>query len=301
MKKRVLLMLCLLSAPLVSVAEQCGVISSKVLSLAKDEYRVIITNVGKPAQRIDGQVAMKPGRHRFKVLVVSSGTPTNNSETTLQYAGSQWLSDTLEFELDVKADMVYRLIAKVEDKAVAPRKRRYEVVVRNEVAKRCDEREVLSHTFDVKKSDLELLPPQLQYRLSLLMKDIGEYYRKQGVAVDEIELTGKGGIIDVLGIVIDYQAPVQAGLKVLAVTPTSAAATIGLKPDDVIIKANELSFVRSNMTHQQMAQALKLMFKHLSADKSGHIEVERGGQVIDLPVYFKQVSLPKYYIQLQLE
>ena len=290
-----------LLAPSVFAAQNCGVVSTKVLSLKKDEYQLVVTNVGKKAQRIDSQVAMKPGKHRLVVMAVKRAARFNSHINDIEYADFQQLSEPFSFELDVKADKFYRLVAYVEDRAVTASKRRFGVKVVNELDKPCDAINVLEHTLDVaNRVDLKL-PNNLQYRLSLLMKDLRAHYRQQGLGEQSIELVGKGGIVDVLGIVIDYQVPAQYGLKVLAVTPASAADNIGLKPGDIIVSVNELSFKQSDMNHQQMVQAFKLMFKHLTVDKPAVIKVDRKGEAMIVNAHYEQVSIPAYKIQLNLQ
>ena len=300
--------------PSVWASQSCGTVSTKVLTLKQDEYRVIIVNAGKKAKRIDSQVSFKSGKHRLVMMAVKRAARFNSHINDIDYADFQQLSEPFSYELDVKPNKFYRLVAYVEDKAVSAVKRRYGVKVINELDKSCDANDVIEQTSDMAgKADLTL-PSHLQYRLSLLMKDIKAHYLKNGVQTGRqkvehsqggsehsIELVGHGGIIDVLGIVIDYQVPAKYGLKVLAVTPASAADNIGLKPGDVIVSVNELSFKQSDMDHQQMVQAFKLMFKHLTVDKPAAIRVDRDGEAMTVNAYYEQVSIPEYKIQLNLK
>lgn len=299
--------LALLSTLLLSVAAKaqvaCGVVSTNVMTTNPNEYRVVITNGGKKTAALHKGVAVSPGKHEFSLIVVSKNRNAQYKQNEIAFSDYAQLSDEIYFELDVKADHVYRLVAKVVEPAVNPRYQKYEIVVAHQGEKPCEREEVLPRLTNIISLKPQALPEQLEYRLNLVMKDLQQFYRSSGVKQKQVNISRKPQIIDVLGVVLDQQFDSDKGLKVLAVTPASSAANIGLQPNDVIIRINQLDLIElgGRSTRQELAHALKLAINKVTLEKEAAVTLKRNGELIRLAIRYQDITLPGYQLQLQLE
>lgn len=108
-------------------------------------------------------------------------------------------------------------------------------------------------------------------------------------SVDEpVSISRPASVRYELGAVVDAPAGAAAGLRVLAVTPGSAAQRLGLRPGDTLLAVNGARFEAGARTTQRLQQAL--------AANGGQVEAQwsRGGRVVAARGQADVTAVPAY-------
>ena len=145
------------------------------------------------------------------------------------------------------------------------------------------------------------IPENLQYRLDLVMMDIKAYLGTKPLNNKGVTIAKEQRMMNTIGIVPNNKTPVTKGINILAVTPFSSAAKIGLKPDDTILSINGIDLT---LDHKKQGNKLSTLaiFKNtlvsLSQNESVKIEVIRQDKKLILMSNYKVLSLPTYQLKM---
>jgi len=279
----------------------CGLVTNKVIFLKKDEYKLILADengrfLNKNTKRV---LPSGPQKLMAKIVVNNSSTYVNPN---LNNFNADQFSEPIEFTLNVKANTHYQLVAMKTASENQDKKRTFQIVIKKETTKVCQSN-TLSKKMKDRFAQSTKLPSELQYRLDLVMKDIKQYLQQQESTKKTVVFDYSRQVITTLGAVVETKKPSKKGIKVLAITPFSLAAKIGILPNDIIVSLNQQEFSSSNSDMEEVAKNVKIFKAALSNvlnDETFVIEVYRNNILQELIVNVKDVTLPSYRLSIQV-
>jgi len=302
MKKILILILLLISIVTPTTfakSNDCATVSTRVTFLEKNEYKLKLFYLGK----VKSVISLSPGRHKLSAKVIYNKQNTTGEQSTYTLITNEEVSTLIDFEIDVQKNTMYQIIASTEERNNRKSSDSIKISIKKEFAKTCDYNE---GTLAVKKPNKlnasNMIPDKLQYRLDLVMMDLTAYLQTQNLINKAVIIEKKTRILNTIGIVTNKRTPLINGINVLAITPYSLAAKIGLKPDDTILVINDIDLTIKNEQQGTPTSILAIFKKtivNLSEDEKVIIEVIRNHKRIILKSDYKALSLPSYQVKIK--
>jgi hypothetical protein len=307
MNKKLILMLILMSmltpttfANTSVITSDCATMSTKATFLKSNEYRIRLFHLGK----VKSIISLAPGRHKLSAQVLHKQTNILDDQYTIELVKNNDASAMINFELDVKKNTLYRIIATTKGNHNRKSNRAFEISIKKELSKLCENDKQTEHQeVPINNTHINTIPETLQYRLDLVMMDLKAYFRSKNLINKTVTIKTKPRIINTIGIVTNKETPVTEGINILAITPFSIAAKMGLRPDDTILNINGVDLASDNRI-QNKGLSILTRFKNtivnLSEDESVKIQVLRKNKKVILHSDYKELSLPSYKLKIMM-
>ena len=290
-----LLILCLsTSLSFITYAEpiSCSVITTKILFLKKNEYQLLLQEHDGEQTRSVKNMTLLPGKNTLTAAVLLSKKDWKSNVNHYDLVTSKVTNvEMVTFELNLKANHVYRLVA-LKRKDKDGKASIFDIKVKSMTPEEC---------FIGGNALVMELPQPLQYRLDLVMKDINIHFQKENLSGNKIVLHKPKRVIEKFGIVISRLPNEGHGINVLAVTPASIAAKIGILAGDVIISINEYNLTElPNDGENKPVDILKDNINKLMLNQDVEIIVNRGAITKKVMAKYQEFLLPAYKIRVEI-
>jgi len=303
MKKKIILILLFISIVTpVSFAKavDCATVSTRVTFLKNNEYRLKIFYLGK----MRSNISLAPGLHKLRAQVIYDKTDASDNENTFEVIKDEGASSLINFDIEVKKNIAYQIIASTKEKHNKKLNRTFEILIRKEITKPCKYNlEQQAKTKRDKNNHSYMLPENLQYRLDLVMMDLKAHLLNTKLINRAVTIEKNQRIINTIGIVTNNNRLVTKGINILAITPYSLAEKIGLKPNDTILGINGMDFSVDSVLENTGGSVLSLfksILVNLPEGENVKIEVMRDNKKITLLSNYKELSLPAYQVQMTI-
>lgn len=278
----------------------CATVSTRTTYLKNNEYGLVLYHLGT----IKPSILLTPGVHKLSAKIKYDKTEGSNNPNTYVFINDEEFSELINFEIDVKKNTMYQIVATTDDKHNRKSDSSYEITIRKEIAKNCEYDKKSQNIKKLNKhTDNNTIPENLQYRLDLVMMDLKAYLNNKNLINKSIYVEKKQHIINTIGIVTNRNTPVTKGISILAITPFSIAAKLGLKPHDTILSINEIDLTLDNNIQTKNLSVLS-QFKdtliNLSENENVKIKIIRENQKIILLSNYKELSLPSYQLKIMM-
>lgn len=278
-----------------AVAESCGVIDTRMLYLQPNEFAIALNH---PIDKKDWSVrtaALTPGKHKLSAHIVGQGNRSNTA-MTIHMGDTKRPSSVIVFELDVKADTTYRIVAKKDRTENAPSE--YRIEIKSEKQRECNKKPL--YRLDVLTESMTELPRSLQYRLDLVTREVVDYVKKSGFTGNNFTLSQDSRMTKNLGLIVNSKATGDNGLNIVAISPSSLAERIGLRAGDYIYEINDVVLAKID----EESRAINIFKNRLYSMQPGDelvMEVVRKGKAITLTSKFSDLELPAYKLNLSFK
>jgi len=276
----------------------CGIVSTRTSFVKNNEYKLKLFHLGKIKQII----ALAPGKHKLSAKIIYEKSNFSDSQNTFELINHEKTSKLIDFNIDVKKNQVYYIVAKTNDKPKNKSSASFEIIINKQKTKECDSNEIVQPTEGSLNAD-NTIPENLQYRLDLVMNDLQSYFSLKDQPSKTITLAKDERLSKILGIVTETKPTSTSGIKVLAITQFSTAAKIGLLPGDIILRVNEV-LLANNETIDKKDQSMLSLFKHtlttLTKGENLTVEVRRHQNTMQLKSNYNDLSLPPYRLTIQI-
>jgi len=278
----------------------CATVSTKANFLKNNEYRLKLFHSGE----IKSAISLTPGRHKLSAQIIFDKINRFDDQNTFTFIKKHNVSEIINFDLDVKKNTIYYIIAKAEGRNNKKLNNSFEILVKKEAPQLCKSDKQPKVVKDTKRTSQDnTIPENLQYRLDLVMMDIKAFLHNSNQRNKTVTIEGEERIINILGIVTNRKASFKNGINILAITPFSIAAKIGLKPNDTILAINGLDLTFNNKQLNKNLPILTL-FKNtlvnLSEDEKVNIEIMRENKKTSLLSDYKELALPTYQLKIMM-
>jgi len=278
----------------------CATVSTKANFLKNNEYRLKLFHSGE----LKSSILLAPGRHKLSAQIIFDKINRFDDQNTFTFIKKHNVSEMINFDLNVEKNTIYYIIAKAEGRNNKKFNNSFEISVRKETPQLCESDQQPKVAKDTKKIAKDnAIPENLQYRLDLVMMDIKAFLHSSNQINKTVTIERDQRIINTLGIVTNRKASFKNGINILAITPFSIAAKIGLKPNDTILTINGLDLTFNNKQLNKNLPILTL-FKNtlvnLSEDEKVSIEIMRDDKKISLHSDYKELSLPTYQLKIMM-
>ena len=295
----ILLLMSIVTPTTFAKSNDCATVSTRTTFIKNNEFRLKLLYLGK----VKSTVFLAPGRHKLSAKVIYNKSNTAGEQSTYTLITNEEVSTLINFEIDVQKNTMYQIIASTEEKNNRKASDSFKISIKKEFAKPCDYNK---GTLAVKKpnklNESNKIPEKLQYRLDLVMMDLKAYLQTQNIINKAVIIENKTRIINTIGIVTNKRTPLKNGINVLAITPYSLAAKIGLKPDDTILVINDIDLTIKNELQGTPTSILTIFKKtivNLSEEEKVIVEVIRNHKRIILKSDYKALSLPSYQVKIK--
>jgi hypothetical protein len=306
----------------------CSVVSTKTLFLKKDEFNVLlkfgpnIANEGYYSWIYNKRMMLAPGKHRIKAKAIGQGHRGNSEMTLREGILDSKGKGAFEFELDFEAGYIYRLVAQEIKSSTSDGQSSFKIKVKSKKPQECfhKEKDIIpvhpSVNIDegtekigkhksLSSDEFNDLPADLQYRLDLLTKDLRGFYKRKGIEDKTVSLVQKRRVSNKLGIVTDSKSKIEKGILVVAVSPFSFAAQIGISAGDQIVGLKINGVNRNKDEFESNGQisaiaALKLNLNNLMPEDSILFKIRRAGKLQNLEASYESISLPAFQLNVEL-
>jgi len=306
----------------------CALVSTKTLFLKKNEFNVLlkfgpnIENDGYYSWNYNKRMVLAPGKHHIKAKAIGPGHRGNSEMALREGILDSKGKGSFEFELDFEAGYIYRLVAQEIKSTSKNDESSFEIKVKSKKPQECFHKQEeiipLTPSIDlyrgsssneeskVASSDKAItIPADLQYRLDLLTKDLHAFYKAKGMKHSTVSIKQQRRITNKFGIVTDTKSKTEKGILVVAVSPFSLAAQIGISAGDQIIglMVNDVNRNQDDFNSKgQIAAiaALKLHMNNLMPEDSILFRIKRDGKLQELTASYETISLPAYQLNMQL-
>ncbi len=303
MKKILILILLLISIVTPTTfakSNDCATVSTRVTFLEKNEYKLKLFYLGK----VKSVISLSPGRHKLSAQVMFTKNNATVNHNTLELINNEDISAQIIFEIDVKKNTSYQIVAKTEAKHNRKSNRSFKISIKKEIAQPCESDKQSTEMKKSKENNhSNTIPENLQYRLDLVMMDIKAYLGNKPLNNKGVTVAKEQRMMNTIGIVSNNKTPVTKGINILAITPFSTAAKIGLKPDDTILSINGIDLTFDHKKQGDKSSTLAL-FKNtlvsLSENESVKIEIMRKDKKLVLMSSYDALSLPSYQLKMTL-
>jgi len=274
-----------------TLSQGCSIISTGVTFLKNDEYKLLLQVPNEEGDGHNSVIRKKYPIGRNKIVAAVLLDKSQWKETVVGFELSDHQRTRVElltFELDLRPNFVYYLVAaKRKDKG--DKISFFDIKLRKKVAHNCSLNDSTLPTE---------IPAKLQYRLDLVMKDINQYFQKQGMADNEITIEQPKRLTQKFGIVVGTEYKKELGINILAITPSSIASQIGLLSGDYIVSINNISL--TNLEEENPNATLKENINKLSLNQDVTMGIIRNGESKTLTVQFQDFLLPPYSIKFKV-
>jgi C-terminal processing protease CtpA/Prc len=281
-------------------ANDCGTVSTRVTFLEKNEYKLKLFYLGKEKSTI----ILTPGLHKLSAQVMYTKKNASGNHNTLELINNEDLSARISFEIEVKKNTTYQIVAKTKSKHNRKSDRSFKISIKKEIFQNChyDKQSTIMNVA-INSDHSRTIPENLQYRLDLVMMDIKAYLESENLKDNTIMIEKNQRMMNTIGIVTNKRTHVTQGINILAITPFSIAARASLEPNDTILSINGIDLTFDHKTQDNKLSALTL-FKNtlvnLSKNESVKIEVMRKDKKHLLVSDYKDLSLPSYQLKIQM-
>lgn len=303
MNKKLILILVLINIVTPAVfanTGDCATVSTRTTFLKKNEYRVKLYHLGK----MKSAVLLTPGRHKLSAQIIHNKNNISDDQNTFTFTNNQKASALINFDIDVKKNIMYQIIAKAEGKKNSRLNNSFEISIKKEIAKSCEYDKKLKTLEESNNSEhSNSIPENLQYRLDLVMMDLKAHLRSKNQINKTYVIEQKQRFIKTIGLVSNKKTSVKKGINILAITPFSIAAKIGLKPEDTILSINGIDLtldIPPLDTNLSKLSQFKDTLINLSEDDNVEIEVIRDNKNMMLGSDYKTLSLPSYQLKIKM-
>jgi hypothetical protein len=296
--------------------------------LKKNEFEVLlkfganIEHEGLASWSYNKRIMLEPGKHRIKAKAIGPGHRGNSEMALREGILDSKAKGIFEFELDFEAGYLYRLVAQEIKSPTKDGQSSFSIKVKSKKPQYCSHNQ--SDLISVYPSEninqanknvgqnnvkdstkLISIPAELQYRLDLLTKDLHAFYKSQDTSLNQVSLTKGQRITKKLGIVTDTQNKVKQGILVVAVSPMSLAAQIGILAGDQIIALKINDVDREQEEYETLKQLTAIVTLKRYMDNlmpEGHIlfKIRRDNKLKNLTASYDTMSLPAYQLELRL-
>jgi C-terminal processing protease CtpA/Prc len=278
----------------------CATVSTRTTFTKNYEYNLHLYHLGNKVNTI----LLTPGIHQLNAQVRYNKSNTSGDNNAFNLIANEEVSEMIKFELNIKKNTAYQIVAKTKDKHYRKTNSLFAISIKKEVAKYCDYDKQSTLLGNPNKNNYsDTIPENLQYRLDLVMLDFKAYLDNKNIINEDITIEKKTRMINTIGIVVNKNRSIQQGINILAVTPLSSAAKIGLKPNDTILSINGIDLTFDHKKQDNKLSTLTL-FKNtlinLSKNEIVNIEVIRKEKNIILMSNYKELSLPSYQLKIKM-
>ncbi|NQZ90115.1 MAG: PDZ domain-containing protein [Colwellia sp.] len=294
----ILLLMSIVTPTTFAKSNDCAIVSTRVTFLEKNEYKLKLFHLGK----VKSVISLSPGRHKLSAQVMYTKNNATVNHNTLELINNEDVSAQIIFEIDVKKNTTYQIVAKTKGKHNRKSNRSFKISIKKEIAQHCEsDKQSIVMNEPQEDNHSNTIPENLQYRLDLVMMDIKEYLSSNNLNNKGVTIAKEQRMMNTIGIVPNSKTPVTKGINILAITPFSTAAKIGLKPDDTILSINGIDLT---LDHKKQGNKLSTLaiFKNvlvkLSENESVKIEVIRKDKKLILMSNYKALSLPSYQLKM---
>jgi C-terminal processing protease CtpA/Prc len=275
----------------------CGTVSTRSTFLKNNEYRIKLYYLGETKST----TLLKPGLHQLIAKVIYNKKGNVGDESTYIF-GNDALSQPISFEIDVKKNTMYQIVATTEDRHNRKADTVFEISIKKESNKYCEFEKTPKVIENIDKNS-NTIPENLQYRLDLVVMDLKDYLQRKNPTEKNINIDKKQRIINTIGIVTSKNKSKQMGINILAITPFSIAAKLGLKPEDTILSINGMDLTLDNKLQSSNASVVtvfKNILVNLSENENVEIEIMRKNKKTILRSSYKELSLPSYHLKIMM-
>jgi hypothetical protein len=275
----------------------CGTVSTRTSYLKNNEYSLLLYHLGT----VKPSILLTPGIHKLNTKIKFDKTADSNNPNTYTFNNDIELSELISFEIDVKKNTMYQIVATTSGNHNIKSNNTYEIIIKKEIPKNCEHNK--TNTKINKHNDNKEIPANLQYRLDLVIMDLKSYLEEKNIINESITVENKKHIINTIGIVTNKNRQDKNGISILAITPYSIAAKLGLKPYDEILSINEIDLTAGNKLHNKDLSAISQFKKaliNLSEDDKVKIEIIRVNKKMILLSSYKELSLPSYQLKIMM-
>jgi C-terminal processing protease CtpA/Prc len=248
-------------------------------------------------------IFLSPGVHKLSAKIKFDKGDANNPNTYV-FINDMEFSELINFELDVKENTMYQIVATTDDKHNRKSDSSYEITIKKEIAKNCEYNNKSQKVKKPNKKNNNTIPANLQYRLDLVMMDLKAYLHSKNIINKTISVEKKQHIINTIGIVTNRNTPAIKGINIRAITPFSIAAKLGLKPYDTILSINGIDLTIDNRIQAKNLSTLsqfKDVLINLNESEKVKIEVMRDNHKTVLLSHYKELSLPSYKLKIMMD
>jgi hypothetical protein len=306
-----------------AAVSNCGIVSTKMLFLKNNEFEVRLKSQIKnnsekteyTSWNLSKRLILAPGKHLFKARTIGAGHRGNSEMTVRGGIFDSQMHRSIEFELDIEKGYVYRLVAQEIKSSAKDRGDNFRIKIKSMKPQECIHKQVdiipaippvkLSEGVTIIDPEIAL-PSALQYRLDLLTKDLHTHYKEQDESLRTVSLIQEQKMTRQFGIVTETKSKIKQGISVVAVSPFSLAARIGILAGDQIIGLNINNVSRSQEQFESDGQvtaiaALKYNLDNLAPKDNIIFRIKRENEFQELSVSYEEISLPAYQLDVYVK
>lgn len=320
-----------------AIANECGILSSSGAQSVGKESVYIVSHNGKPLREIvrrqdrvnkpyesgwtkfsyDGEgmdyqisyskgkfeqrLFLEPGLHTFEGYAVCSERTSAGEDKACRDA---FFTPENEVSFNFKVDRNKEYIVSAAGMILEGSGRRPEVEVISKKAEACGEERTAKALTSREIIRFVNIPPQLQFELDSVMRNIADFYSKLDVDDQIVKLQSQSKVDKRIGILFEMtNVDPERGMKILAVTPQSTASELGLMSGDWVKRVNDTYLTSATKNHLGQPVALKMFREELLEAQYGEMltfEVYRNNQRKELINIYKPVRFPGYQIEIDL-